>query len=268
MEITSRAWQPAITSLVESELDHAGATTHRSQKMINLRPITLSFVLLVPNIAGAQSTSLEPAEGYFSSYDFSHAYSTKVRNILLKGITDTPDAMLVTLASFSPESAIVLTEGEVIMLRCSKPIWHNDVPEKIQVEKTSIRISKELATAIHTLWFDALGTTSYPDESRAGLDGASFYFTSFREGLGLRAGTAWCPEAKSLPSELLKVANGLRNLDGKGEAYKKELLDRVQTLDAKIKKREQAGTGQPATRPVVEPEGGDNPKPEAEGRSR
>ena len=33
-------------------------------------------------------------------------------------------------------------------------------------------------------------------------------------------------------------------------------------------KAEQPGTGQPATRPVVEPEGGDKPQPEAEGRSR
>jgi hypothetical protein len=31
---------------------------------------------------------------------------------------------------------------------------------------------------------------------------------------------------------------------------------------------EQAGAGQPATLPVVEPEGGDKPQPEAEGRSR
>ena len=31
---------------------------------------------------------------------------------------------------------------------------------------------------------------------------------------------------------------------------------------------EQAGAGQPATRPVVEPEGSDKPQPEAEGRSR
>jgi four helix bundle protein len=31
---------------------------------------------------------------------------------------------------------------------------------------------------------------------------------------------------------------------------------------------QQGGAGQPATRPVVEPEGGDKPQPEAEGRSR
>ena len=35
-----------------------------------------------------------------------------------------------------------------------------------------------------------------------------------------------------------------------------------------FKRKEQAGTGQPATRPVDEPEGGEKPQPEAEGRSR
>jgi len=36
----------------------------------------------------------------------------------------------------------------------------------------------------------------------------------------------------------------------------------------KIEEAEQAGTGQPAPRPESEPEGGDKPQPEAEGRSR
>jgi hypothetical protein len=38
--------------------------------------------------------------------------------------------------------------------------------------------------------------------------------------------------------------------------------------DLKKHKGEQAGAGQPATRPVDEPEGGDKHQPEAEGRSR
>jgi len=35
-----------------------------------------------------------------------------------------------------------------------------------------------------------------------------------------------------------------------------------------IRQGEQAGTGQPATRPESKLEGGDNPQPESEGRSR
>ena len=234
--------------------------------MTSLRAISLSFVLLFPCVACAQSTSLEPAEGYFSSYDRSHEYRSKVRNILLKGITDTPKAMLVTLASFNPESAMVLTEGEVILLKCSEPIWNNDAPEKIKVEKKSIRVSKELAEAVHKLWFDALGTTAYPDESSAGLDGASYYFTSFRVGLGLRAGTAWSPEPKSLPSELLRVAYELPNLGKGGTTSEKKLLPEVRALHATTTKREQGGADQPATAPESKPEGKEKPKPEAEGR--
>ena len=52
-------------------------------------------------------------------------------------------------------------------------------------------------------------------------------------------------------------------------------LDRVEEVypddprwASKQREAEPAGTGQPATRPVVEPEGGDKPQPEAEGRSR
>jgi hypothetical protein len=47
------------------------------------------------------------------------------------------------------------------------------------------------------------------------------------------------------------------------EVFKSEL---VKHLDPK--KTEQAGTGQPATRPDSKSEGGDKPQPEAEGRSR
>ncbi len=42
----------------------------------------------------------------------------------------------------------------------------------------------------------------------------------------------------------------------------------IQSNTLKIPKIEQAGTGQPATRPESKSEGGDKPQPEAEGRSR
>jgi hypothetical protein len=51
----------------------------------------------------------------------------------------------------------------------------------------------------------------------------------------------------------------------KDESRRKELAD---ILQRSKQEAEQAGSGQPATRPVVEPAGGDKPQPEAEGRSR
>ena len=144
--------------------------------------------------------------------------------------------MLVTLASFSPESAIVLINGEVIQLKCSKQIWNNKTPENIKVEKKSIRISPELAEAVHKLWFDALGTTAYPNEGHHGFDGASYYFTAFRVMHGLRAGKAWSPKPKSLPSELLQIAFKLSNLGEGGTTSELKLLPEVQALHATLEK--------------------------------
>ena len=205
-------------------------------KPLYYTPLMALAISLVPSKNLAQSNKLEPAESYFSSFDFQHEYRTKIRNILLKGITDTPDAMLVTLASFSSESAIVLEEEKLIVLRCSKPIWNNKNPEKIKVTKISTNISKELAAEVHKLWFESLRTTSYSDESHDGLDGTSYYFTSFRVGLGLRSGTSWSPEDKSLPSELISVAHALQRLGKDRDDKETALLAKVKALTNKIKK--------------------------------
>lgn len=205
--------------------------------------------LLIPFISSGQSEALEiklpsggsiglePVDGYFSSYAYFHEYQSKVRNLLLKGVDDTPKAMLVTLASIRAESAIVLTEQEVKILSCSEPIWNSKAPEKIAIEKRSFHVSKELADALHSLWFDSLGTTSYPDENRHGRDGASYYFTTYKAGMDLRAGTAWSPASGSLPSELLRIAHELEKLSDGDEDAQSELLTQVRSLHSKIKTR-------------------------------
>ena len=50
-------------------------------------------------------------------------------------------------------------------------------------------------------------------------------------------------------------------------AWAREQTKARKTL-AGIPQAEQGGTGQPAPRPLVQPEGGDKPQPEAEGRPR
>ena len=243
---------------------HRHTNKYCSLKMTMIHATILSCALLFPCVLSAQSTSLEPAEGYFSSYQFSHQYHVKVRDILLKGVTDTPDAMLLALGN--PEGAIVFTKGEWISLKCSERIWNNNSPEKITVEKTSLHISKELAEAIHNLWFDALGTTSYPSESRSGLDGVTYYFTSFKLNHGLRAGKAWSPEKKSLPYELLEVAHGLGFRTDGGKTAEKEFLDRVLAIHAKVKQSEQGGADQPATIPQSKSSHDSTPNPESKPR--
>ena len=57
------------------------------------------------------------------------------------------------------------------------------------------------------------------------------------------------------------IDNGSRFVDESGHIFRSSNGQFEGTLKA-----EQPGTGQPATRPVVEPEGGDKPQPEEEGR--
>jgi hypothetical protein len=51
-----------------------------------------------------------------------------------------------------------------------------------------------------------------------------------------------------------------------GSPYDKEVLKQLKALA--VKQAEQAGAGQPATRPESKSEGGDKPQPKSEGRSR
>ena len=79
------------------------------------------------------------------------------------------------------------------------------------------------------------------------------------------------PDEKNYRAHI-KISKGTRTL---GEAINLlcEQADLVWDFSSlkltfKPKKAEPAGAGQPATRPVDKPEGGDKPQPEAEGRSR
>ena len=71
------------------------------------------------------------------------------------------------------------------------------------------------------------------------------------------------PESRE---DYLRLAEGYENRRISGGQLMLESNEIL--IRANKKKAEQAGTGQPATRPESKSEGGDKPQPEAEGRSR
>ncbi len=69
--------------------------------------------------------------------------------------------------------------------------------------------------------------------------------------------------------DCLRVEGGKVNKEEEtGSEPLADKLKRIRTILAEIQKAEQAGTGQPATRPESKSEGGDKPQSKAEGRSR
>ena len=79
-------------------------------------------------------------------------------------------------------------------------------------------------------------------------------------------------QSKQQDFRYVEYSKGIEYLARTIEDFKEAKLDAttMQRMLAKLKKQkaEQAGTGQPATRPESKPEGSDKPQPEAEGRSR
>jgi four helix bundle protein len=81
-------------------------------------------------------------------------------------------------------------------------------------------------------------------------------------------------ESRERKIELDRMAAMLSRLGKRGYSVQEESpayridFDSDSDFDPDETNSQQAGTGQPATRPVVEPEGSDKPQLEAEGRSR
>ena len=94
-------------------------------------------------------------------------------------------------------------------------------------------------------WFDSLGDLSVTNEGHHW-----FYFNPPRN-VGIRGGLLICTATDY------------------GNQYLGGFVDGAVVMTRlKIQEAEQAGTGQPATRPLFESDGSDKPQPEAEGRSR
>jgi len=73
---------------------------------------------------------------------------------------------------------------------------------------------------------------------------------------------------KNAIDQKLRVIEIVRELESSLGRLPEKMIQAKDLFELQIKKAQQTGTVQPTTRPVVEPEGGDNPQPEAEGRSR
>jgi len=197
----------AVLGAEESADTHVRSTSIANRD--NAEAIT-EQVALVP----LPSIHLEPAESYFSSYDFEHEYHTRVREILLRGISDSPLAQVVYLPLHAPESAMVIQwadkEEPVLMyLVCSQAIWRNSDYGTVEVLKYSRVISGEFARTIQELWIEGLGTTRYPKELNPRLEGTTYYLSSFQVRKGLRSAQTRSPKEDSVPFKLLMIADSL-----------------------------------------------------------
>ncbi|WBA44367.1 hypothetical protein [Hymenobacter canadensis] len=180
------------------------------------------WILSINASAQQGKDHLVPTEGIFTSYSHEQAYYSRVGDVLLAGLTDSPLARVVVLPSFSPEYVLSLEQRAAkyyLTYRiCQTRVWSNyeKTPAiRIQVNTTTVELSKPAALLVAKAFKQAIAKTRYPAPSKYhdnGSDGTSYHFSHFQLGIGLRGGQTWSPEKGSKMSDLVALTTTLNKV--------------------------------------------------------
>jgi hypothetical protein len=245
---------------------------------MKLRIAALVIILSVHASAQKEERSegishLVPCAGL---HDFQHSwdYDAKLRKILLNPLHERPKAFsLVRTGPGRPEYCVYLleTDGGAFTIEtreASRHIWYDKESGENPVKVHRTSIPKEKGVEIATLWEKMLRGVRQPkpeDVTHVIVDGSSTHYACFVLGEGILAGETHNFAARG--GDIGRMTDFTRWM------YQKWFQDNPPEFTLGVdstanKVAEQAGTGQPATRPESKSEGSDKPQPDAEGRSR
>ncbi len=197
--------------------------------------VLIIFGLL--NLSAQVNDHLEPVNGMLFDYDFQVEYHSKIRKILLKGLTDSPHLRFLTLPSFKPTYVLDIDkEFEpdryfVTFHRSEKKIWYNKEWEKVKIKKYKSELSKKSAEILIELYKEAINQTKYIKTDVIGFDGTNYFFSVFDN--GTKTGTVWAPSKNSRMGKLVEISNTVIELVEKGKKvidFNSELTNRIESL--------------------------------------
>jgi len=200
--------------------------------------------LNIIGIVNAQNRDdhLEPVGGIFDILGFQFEYYSKVRKVLLNGLSNSPEIRFQVLPSFSPENVLDIefdrnnNKYYIVYHICEEMIWNNPEWEKVTVRKFKIEVDKESVKLIKTLFSKAIAQVRYPPTMEEGelitmgSDGENYYFTVKEYGYGIKSGTVWSPYKGTKMEKLVDIGNKLINL----AKYKKETVKFDEKLQQEI----------------------------------
>ena len=192
--------------------------------------------------AQKNSDHLEPVGGIYEIYDFEFEYYSKVRKVLFKGLTDSPEIRFQIMPSFTPENVLDIEyddENEkyyIIHHSCEKMIWYNKNWENVKVIKHKSEIDKQSVELLKSLFGKAISKTRYLENESLGFDGVQYYF-SYRNST-TKSGTKWSPKKETKIGKLVEIGSELIELV-KTEKMKvkinKELKEKIGKLIIELK---------------------------------
>lgn len=179
--------------------------------------LILGILLGIPTLK-AQNEHLEPVESIFDEYDFMFEYYSLVREVLMNGMTDTPEVRFLIIPSFAVEEVVAIEDRNgkyfIVHHKMKNSIWYTEKNKrKIKVLKKAVEISKVDMQLYHKLFKVAVNNRKYQEKEILGVDGVNYYFSVKNDGSNkIRTGTTWSPSEKSKIGELTNIGKSLIKL--------------------------------------------------------
>jgi hypothetical protein len=188
----------------------------------------------------SQDDHLEPDDGYFDLQKYSYEYYSKIRSILFKGLSDSPEIRYFVKPSFDTEYVLQIEYDRdndnyfIVFQRAKESIWYKKDKQNIIVEIKRNRISKGDVELIKDLYINAIKKTQFIERDIIGLDGTTYVFTVFD--FGLKTGQTRSPKKDTKMDELIHISEKLigetKAMDFLGLSHRlknkiKELSDRI-----------------------------------------
>lgn len=151
-------------------------------------------------------------------------YYSKVRKILLNGLSDKPEIRFQVMPSFTPENVLDIEFDRakdvyyMVYHIAEQKIWHNKQSENIKVERFRIVIDKESVRLIKSLFSNAIVQVRFTPlvveggKVVIGTDGVDYYFTVNEHEGGIKSGKVWSPERGTKMDRLVAIGNKLIEL--------------------------------------------------------
>jgi hypothetical protein len=220
-----------------------------------MKSLIIMLLLIVPlrSIAQVQKQSspppppiersdhLQPVDGFFNCYDFQVEYYSRVRKMLFEKLIDRPEIRFLVMPSFTPENVLEIEYDRnndkyfLVYHICEKMIWYNKDWDKTKVIEYRKGINKESVYLIKTLFKRAILQTKFYDSELLGLDGETYYFSYFDN--GLKTGSIWSPNGRTKMGRLVTIGSELIDLTKKDEIpvlidgkLKQDILDLTNDL--------------------------------------
>jgi hypothetical protein len=190
-----------------------------------------------------QNDHLEPKRDFSSYEGVLKEYYENVFPKLLAGMSERPLARYMVLPSFSPEYVLSLEKEDksgyffLKLKYLNRNYWYAKSRKLVGSNSNKKRISDSLAFEIENLFKVATEGIKNPKGETKGLDGATYYFSTYRENKGLITGEKWSPKEGTKMDSLVNLCEQYSALvKGKGIS-EQELINRTQQLTNQLKEQ-------------------------------